>query len=262
MVDDPSAVSRFRKSVRKLGLAETLRVAPKPMVDSLFHRFLSPTLYELATALPNSFFDAPGFVASLGRAPTEAVGTYLAEYAELRQALSRRYDAVRLSYPAHWKLESSTTLAVYLLVRAMQPLEVLETGVANGESTFYLLNAMQRNQRGRLTSVDVSNDVGGLVSDDLRSRWNLHILDRPLPRSLREVISTLGPVDLSLHDSGHDYRWQSLEYEVASARVRAGGVLLSDDIDTSFAFTDFVRRHRLTGCALIGRLKVVGGVRL
>ena len=48
-------------------------------------------------------------------------------------------------------------VALYLLVRKYKPKVILETGVANGISTYFILKALHLNGSGKLISIDYPN---------------------------------------------------------------------------------------------------------
>ena len=145
----------------------------------------------------------------------------------------------------------------YALIRVMQPDLVVETGVCDGFSTRFLLLAMERNGRGTLHSIDLPNqdvkldqdgsrqrdvmaagrETGWLVPAALRSRWTLHLGDAHV--LLPELLPTLDPIDVFIHDSLHTYEHMLFEFRTAWPRLRAGGFLLSDDTDWNTAFPEF-----------------------
>jgi predicted O-methyltransferase YrrM len=49
--------------------------------------------------------------------------------------------------------------SIYVIIRALKPNIIVETGVANGASSFYLLLALKRNKKGHLFSIDFPNLV-------------------------------------------------------------------------------------------------------
>jgi predicted O-methyltransferase YrrM len=122
---------------------------------------------------------------------------------------------------------------------------VVETGVAQGVTTAVILRAMAENREGTLYSIDVppphADDayVGSLVPDALRSRWTL--LTGLSQDELAPLLTELGTIDVFLHDAVHRYETQTEEYAQAWPRLRAGGLLMTDDVDTP-AFMDFAAR--------------------
>lgn len=154
---------------------------------------------------------------------------------------------------------------LYLLVRHFRPRIIVETGVAAGFSTAYILQGLQDNEEGTLHSVDLptrnpagrinldgvreavhvdSGDATGeVIPKELRNRWRLHLGESSsvLPR----LMTDLSAIDMFWHDSEHSYANMTMEYRVAWPRLVPGGFLLSDDIHLTTAFWDFGRTARV-----------------
>ena len=142
-------------------------------------------------------------------------------------------------------LYAKKVLLQYMAVRAFEPEIVVETGVANGVSSAYILLALQKNKRGVLHSIGlndsqylpVGKSLGWIVPEPLKSRWNLLIGDsRDL---LPSLLSQLGMIDIFIHDSLHTYDHMLWEYRIAFPYLRPGGLLFSDDAAWNSAFTEF-----------------------
>lgn len=133
----------------------------------------------------------------------------------------------------------------YAIVRTLKPELVVETGVANGISSAYLLLALERNGRGMLHSIEVGDGTylpagrpnGWIVPGWLRKRWSLHWGDSR--RLVPDLLNELGTIDIFIHDSLHTYEHMKFEYEQAYPHLRRGGVLISDDALWNRAFGDF-----------------------
>lgn len=142
-------------------------------------------------------------------------------------------------------LYAKKILLQYAAVRAFQPNVVVETGIANGVSSAYLLLALQANDRGTLYSIGLNDpqylpagkSLGWIVPQELQSRWELAVGDSRtiLPRLLGEIGST----DMFIHDSLHTYDHMLWEYRVAYPHLRPGGLLCSDDANWNSAFPEF-----------------------
>jgi predicted O-methyltransferase YrrM len=182
-----------------------------------------------------------------------------AEFDLLSAELALRYRDQELPYPKYYAVEQGSSLLVYALVRSMRPRIVLETGVANGHSSFFILNAMRTNDFGVLHSTDCSSEVGSLLSDRDREKWRLHVLDlHNLKKSFGEVLNDLAPIDVFLHDSDHANAWQFFELQTALKRLAPGGIVASDDCDSCYAFLDVCRGAGLQPAFLVERSKVFG----
>jgi predicted O-methyltransferase YrrM len=131
----------------------------------------------------------------------------------------------------------------YVICRALRPRVVVETGVGSGVTTSFILQALAANNEGRLWSIDLppigaEQFAGSFVPQPLRSRWTL--LRGRSRDLLPRLLSDLPAPDVFLHDSLHTTRNMTFEFQTAWQRMNAGGVLLSDDIHMSKAFTRFI----------------------
>lgn len=146
-------------------------------------------------------------------------------------------------------------LLAYALVRATRPKLVVETGVAAGVSSLFLLSALEANQYGSLVSIDLPNtkERMGIVNSDgltdaaytppekgpgwlvplsLRRRWRLI-----LGRSCDVLPAIEERPSLFLHDSEHSRANMEMEFQWA---VRSGaGMVISDDINWNEAWDQF-----------------------
>jgi predicted O-methyltransferase YrrM len=154
-------------------------------------------------------------------------------------------------------LYAKRVLLQYAIIRAFKPDRVLETGVANGVSSAYVLLAMERNQKGVLHSIDVADGsflppgerTGWIVPGWLRKRWTLNLGDARelLPRVLKDLDS----LDIFIHDSLHTYEHMKFEYEQAYPHLRHGGILISDDALWNSAFSEFAHKVAATEADVI-----------
>jgi predicted O-methyltransferase YrrM len=190
---------------------------------------------------------------------------------EINAELDRAYSADELHSRATGGLPEAKESVLYLLVRKYRPELVVETGVAQGISTRFLLEALHRNGGGRLVSVDLPNydargtevegsgrvdpvyvkrelGTGWLVPPRLRGRWSLH------EGRAEEVLPDLeGRPDLFFHDSSHSYPQMMFEFEWAWPRLPPHGILVSDDIGWNHAFSDFIRARRREASVICDR---------
>jgi predicted O-methyltransferase YrrM len=228
------------------------------LVGGLFHRRLHPTLVETHRAAKLQSTDPAGLLAELLPAGDPPIDALAAEFEEVAGALAAR-ERPGLKFAARTAFLRGEAWILYALLRRRRPEIVVETGVANGHSSSFLLEALRRNGKGRLTSFDIEPGAGELVPTALRDRWDLHILParRPGPEFGR-AMHLLGPIDLFLHDSDHSYGWMELEFRTAWEKISPGGILAADDIDWSYAFIDFSRRVGLRPYVLVEASKPFG----
>jgi len=143
-------------------------------------------------------------------------------------------------------------------INAQKPDIVVETGVASGVSSSYILCAMEENRHGQLYSIDQpwwkEEQSGWMIPDYLRHRW--HLVPGKSSERLLPVLKEVAEIDIFLHDSDHSYRNMLREFQTAWTYLKAGGLLLSHNIDTNNAFSDFCRERGVKGYTLT----IMGGV--
>lgn len=179
------------------------------------------------------------------------------EFDGLLDSVSERVDK---AWPSFFDLGQDSARVLYLLIRATNPSVVLETGVANGLSTFFTLSAMDQNKHGELHSIDMTKNVGHVFGQS-HPRWNLHVT-HGRARDLTKVSQPLAPLDIFFHDADHSYRSQWNEYSIALDHMRPGGFIVSDDVDSSWAFRDFCASHELEMVILQDKTKLFGVTRV
>ena len=234
------------------------------VVYRVLRRIAEPTLIDVLRGSACAVTDAGELVKNipLVQLAEKELAGLKDDFAVVKRQLKSRYDLaekLRLAYPVNWAVEEQSAFTLYSLVRTLKPQTVVETGVANGHSSFVILSALKTNGRGRLVSIDIWNDVGRLVTAEEGEIWDLRLLSRPGARDeLRAVLRSVAPVDIFVHDSEHLYAWQMTEYRAAAAVLSRSGILVSDDIDSSYAFWDFCRECGVKPAVLIDDRKALG----
>jgi hypothetical protein len=139
--------------------------------------------------------------------------------------------------------------AVWCLTRHLRPARIVETGVARGLTSRFILEALERNGPGHLWSIDrpppmkpeLHEQVGAAVGTGWHERWSY--IRGSSRRRLGGLLSRLDRIDLFVHDSRHSEHNVLFELERAWAALRPGGVLVVDDIDVNNGFSSFTRTH-------------------
>lgn len=139
--------------------------------------------------------------------------------------------------------------AIWCAVLHSRPDVVIETGVAHGVSSRIALEALSRNNRGHLWSIDLPyllnhnlhEQTGIVVTDACRARWTY--LEGESRRLLPPLVAEVGKAELFIHDSLHTAKNTLFEMEQAASVMSPGGVMLVDDIRGHDGFAIFARRH-------------------
>jgi hypothetical protein len=139
--------------------------------------------------------------------------------------------------------------AIWCLVRHLRPRKIIETGVAHGVTSRFILEALDRNAKeggesGHLWSIDLPPletkkhaEIAIAVGDHFVDRWTY--IEGSSRRRLPGLIARLGEIDLFIHDSLHSERNVRFEVDRAWAALRTGGAIVIDDIDINGGFASF-----------------------
>jgi hypothetical protein len=216
---------------------------------------------------PEIRFLLSGIYCGLALLPVAELGENLEHlqtlYHQVRERLASGFSKDEVLSGASGGWPGPKDALLYSLVRRFHPEEVVETGVAQGVSTTFILGALEQNGSGHLTSIDLPNEnpsgytyedgtrdpvyvksvlgVGWLVPEAFRSRWTLKL--GPSEALLPTLACRPG---MFFHDSKHTYENMLSEYEWALDRLCDGGVIVSDDISWNSAFADFLAVHEHT----------------
>jgi hypothetical protein len=146
--------------------------------------------------------------------------------------------------------------AAWCLTLHLRPLQVVETGVARGLTTRVILDALERVDGGRLSSIDLpplierglASETAAAVPPSRRERWNY--VPGSSRRQLPRLLERLGRIELFVHDSMHTTRNLLFELEYASRALVTGGAILVDDVERNHGV------HRF--CESTGQPAVIG----
>ena len=156
----------------------------------------------------------------------------------------KKYPSKENPYPVSFGLGENVGRLLYCLVKKTQPDLIVETGVANGFSSSYLLLALNSINKGKLISIDylfmpwhTRQMVGRAIPSRLTNRHELIFGKAML--EIKKLIKKNPEFDIFIHDSSHVYKHMMEEYEIAWDQIKDRGYLLSDDVSQNDAFLDF-----------------------
>lgn len=154
------------------------------------------------------------------------------------------YPSKKKPYPISYSLNDQSGLLLYAICKIIQPDRVIETGVAYGRSSSYILKALTENNKGTLYSIDstfkpweTEQMIGSAIPEYLKKRWKLVL--GTSSEKLMQLLESLKTIDFFFHDSLHTYKNMIFEYETVWKYIRKNGLILSDDILDNNAFYDF-----------------------
>jgi predicted O-methyltransferase YrrM len=239
----------------------------------LFAKLIKRLRYPHKASALSYFVDDPRLLLGIPSTPTKLhLGSFM-ERATGENILEAMHYFLPGDFYKHMKEVGGRDIQgyrmmLYMLVRKFQPEIVVETGVARGASSAYILCAMRENGFGHLYSIDLPAqsvaiekdekreshrytlsdgqthqhyEIGHRIPEFLKDRWTLILNDSRI--ALPELLQKLGTIDFFYHDSLHTYDHMKFEFETAWPHIKPGGLLLSDDVLWNKAYHEACVKH-------------------
>lgn len=168
---------------------------------------------------------------------------------------NKTFPSKEKPYPLVYQLDDESGFFLYILCKILKPEIIVETGVAYGMSSAYILQALKENNKGMLYSIDSifrpwesERMLGSAIPLDLKNRWKF--INGVSSEKLNELLKSLKQIDIFIHDSLHTYANMMSEFNTAWPFIQNDGFLISDDVGTNNAFYDFCIRNNLESVIL------------
>jgi hypothetical protein len=199
-------------------------------------------------------------VAQLLHSPPELIEKIVGDLQESSLVARLSQSVADVSLFAEAKFEGIESFSLfrtmlYTVVRLTRPTLFIETGVLNGFSSAFILQAMKDNDHGRLISIDLPSrglnldcqgtadlpdgkEPGWAIPEYLRARHELRLgrAERLLP----EFVLTHGAPDIFMHDSDHSFTHMIMEVSLVWAHMEKG-LVIADNVEQNDAFQVFAR---------------------
>ena len=195
-----------------------------------------------------SFFPEFDHLDTESKQNTSALQNHLSEFS--LNLKNKVFPSKEKPYPLVYQLDNESGLFLYILCKILKPEIIVETGVAYGMSSAYILQALKENNKGTLYSIDSifrpwesEEMIGSAIPSELKNKWNF--INGVATEKLYPLIKSLKQIDIFIHDSLHTYTNMMSEFNTAWPFVREDGFLISDDIGTNNAFYDFYTKNNL-----------------
>ena len=168
----------------------------------------------------------------------------------LKKLKKLKYPSKNKPYPTDYSINSDSRKFLYHLCRILKPKNVIETGVAYGISSSYILQALKDNEFGKLYSIDsifrpwqTEEMIGSIIPKKLKSKWEL-IIGKSTEK-LESISNEVNDLDIFIHDSSHTYENMMFEFNMIIKKIKKNGVIISDDIIDNDAFYDFTSANNV-----------------
>lgn len=209
-------------------------------------------------------------VAGCSREQAQGTINEIARHASVVSELHERISRTGRNYYAQFP----APIELYALVRLTNPENLVESGVASGVSSTFLLLGAKANHAGTLHSIDYPvtrqtgernapwaipprHSSGWAIPRGLKRKWDLR-----LGRSedlLRSLLNEIGRVDFYCHDSPIDEKHFEFEMKTVVRYLKPGSVVVADNIDRGIFET---AAHSVGAKAYYRRKALLGAFRV
>ena len=201
-------MTEIRKNIEENGLKMTLHFGTTRFIERIFHQFNKPSTKDCFSYLNNIYLGPKTSLINEFANSESTMNEIERKFYACSKQLESKAKSLTLRYHSNFALNSKGTHMIYYITRIVRPKILVETGVTNGVSTFYIIKALKKNSFGKLISFDISPDVGPLNSDSDRLNWDLSVLSRKRRRDFIVKFGKIGNIYLFLHYGDHAYNWQ------------------------------------------------------
>ena len=152
-------------------------------------------------------------------------------------------------FPYGGDADAALARALWCITRHTEPAKVVETGVARGVSSRFILEGLAANGSGHLWSVDLPPmlegfhaSVGAAVPQTARERWT-YIRGSSL-RELPRLFAAIAPIDVFVQDSIGTRPTVLAELGLAWRALRPEGLLVVNAVNRGDALAEFLAANR------------------
>jgi len=148
----------------------------------------------------------------------------------------------------YWQISYDEIRVIYTIVKVMNPITIIETGMGSGVSTTAMLAASK--DEANVISIDPGvpygkgdKEVGFLIPMNLRKKHKF--IKGTSKQKMKEVLSYVDKVDIFFHDSDHTYENIMFEFNEVWPKLSEKSIILVDNYDWTDAPLDFSKKMNL-----------------
>ena len=179
------------------------------------------------------------------------------KFIELKDEIKILEEQIKNTLPKVPKIlraGSANCILLYFYVRKFKPKTILETGVAIGHSSLFILKGISKNLHGKLFSSDFkflgvknSEKYIGFLPKELNYYKNWDLLIDGDEYNIPRILKKLGSKKINLfhYDSDKSYRGKQKIINLISNNTDKNTTYIFDDIQDDFFFYDFVKKKKL-----------------
>jgi len=170
----------------------------------------------------------------------EPSGAAEAAVASIRRGFSQTIQQETILFPLFFNADISFAMLCYGIALARKPAVAVEAGIGYGIISATVLEAMQKNEKGRLLSIDLpplgdpsGSLIGIAVPYSLRHRWEGGYRGG-VRKWLPVILSKEQSIDLYISDSANVFTLERHEFLAVWPKLSPGGVMIFNNVNQKF----------------------------
>ncbi len=170
----------------------------------------------------------------------ETEGVAKTAVAEIRRGFNQRMQNEKILFPLFFNADISFAMLCYGITLFRKPSVALEAGIGYGIISAAILKAMEKNQTGRLLSVDLpplgdpsGSLIGIAVPHSLQHRWEGRYRGG-VRNWLPFILSKEPSIDLFVSDSANVFTLEKFEFLSVWPKLSSDGVMIFNNINRKF----------------------------
>lgn len=143
-------------------------------------------------------------------------------------------------FDSQYDIGELALFCIYQILSHTNTRFVLETGVAAGKSTAFILqkflNVEDEGIASKLVSTDITFNCGELVSENLKRFWTFEKLSGNIKRQFIDVVKKHREIELFIHDSNHAAKWEMFELLTVLKYCENLRFIIVDDVQANVIY--------------------------
>jgi predicted O-methyltransferase YrrM len=181
------------------------------------------------------------FIAEITGINLDTISQYLQEIEQdiqLKQSIENTSQSSYLSFMTDKQARFGRRIGWYLLIRALKPKVVVETGIDKGLGSIVIASALMRNDdegySGHLYATDIDPNAGYLIKPPYNKFVTILYGD-----SIESLTSFENKIDIFINDSDHSADYEAKEYLAIQSKLSSNSFIIGDNADITTKLFEF-----------------------
>jgi len=180
-------------------------------------------LYNITPLNKNQMIGAISSITNLSIIEVESYFDEIENNADFKNSLKTKARSLSRSRELPITIPLGRRIIWYVLVRIYKPKVIVETGTDKGLGSLVIQLAIEKNQIGKLYTLDIDEYSGSLFDEEDLKKIKFLIGDSV------QNMQKLNEIDFFIHDSDHSEEHEKKEIQAAASKLTNNSIVISDN---------------------------------